>query len=426
MIDELPDVPPAVLLLLSALAESEDWVDTRKRIKSILKDLRDQSITYLSGDDGQAPKKTNPFNFEVHLHGGLDLFNPYGSCSDLRCRATAADKITRSMGLIADRIWLTDLLSEKFVDFGRATNEKLDKIVADTWVLAHLAPLIFAGIVRFRSPWRPVCNDCISHFEENVEAIAREITSKFAREAKFLYRKNGHYSLDTGKFFEPPMLFRSIEPEARLPKLRDATEAIAYRQIRTALWISRDASMYGGSIFSNSRIGLAGLLHQEGRFSDKKGLMLLDRERSIEIPWVSELNAAQILELRQEASNALPLFREKIAKALSADEESSVSTNTSTAFIQELREQAEEVRSELKITQKSSARFWKTTFGLLGLGLSAYGVATDQVVAGVGGLLPLINLLISHAAGHEKEVERLTHRPGYVLVKAQDILAHEH
>jgi hypothetical protein len=61
---------------------------------------------------------------------------------------------------------------------------------------------------------------------------------------------------------------------------------------------------------------------------------------------------------------------------------------------------------------------------VLGLGLSVYGIATDQVLPGVAGLLPILQLLNSHKVGLEADVAKLTPRPGYVLVKAQDILAH--
>jgi hypothetical protein len=80
----------------------------------------------------------------------------------------------------------------------------------------------------------------------------------------------------------------------------------------------------------------------------------------------------------------------------------------------------------LEAIRKNSARYWKATYGILGLGLSAYGVAADQVLPGVGGLLPIIHLLIDHKTGHESEVSKLTTSPGFVLVKAQDILAHSH
>ncbi len=424
MVEDMPDVPPAVILLLAAHAESKSWVDLRKTIKVMLKDLQEQSIAYEISNHTLVPAQANPLHFEVHLHGGMDPFDGSAGCSDLACRLQGMDRIARSMGLIADRVWITDLISEKFVRFGRVTNAKLDEIVADTLVLARLAPLIFAGIVRFRSPWRPVCNQCIANFENSIEELAKDVASKFKNEAKFLSRKNGNYTLDTGNFFEPSLVYQNILPESPLPKLRDAIEMIAYREIRTAMWASRDASLFGGSVFSNSRIGLAGILSQEGRFSNSEQLLLLDHERSIQIPWVSELNAAQIVELRQETSNALPLFREKMARTLSIDEDNKSNTSTSREFIQELREQAAEVRAELSVTQLNSARFWKTTYGLLGLGVSAYGVATDQVVAGVGGLLPLINLLINHTSGHEKDLDMATRRPGYVLVKAQDLLAH--
>jgi hypothetical protein len=89
-----------------------------------------------------------------------------------------------------------------------------------------------------------------------------------------------------------------------------------------------------------------------------------------------------------------------------------------------LREQAAEVRAELDAKRRHSARFWKATYGILGLGLSAYGVAADQLLPGVGGLLPVIHLLISHKTGHESEISKLASKPGYILVKAQDILSH--
>jgi hypothetical protein len=60
------------------------------------------------------------------------------------------------------------------------------------------------------------------------------------------------------------------------------------------------------------------------------------------------------------------------------------------------------------------------------LGLSAYGVGADEIIAGAGGLLAVIHLLIDHKSGQEAGVSKLTTKPGYVLMKAQDILAHNH
>ena len=149
--------------------------------------------------------------------------------------------------------------------------------------------------------------------------------------------------------------------------------------------------------------------------------MTMDAERSVDVPWVSELDALQIVQLRQEASKALPAFREQMARALCTGDSSSAQS-----VVHDLREQAAEVRAELGVSRDKSARYWKTAYGLLGLGLSAYGVANEQILPGVAGLLPVLQLLIGHKTGHEASVAKLESRPGYVLVKAQQLLAHAH
>ncbi len=118
--------------------------------------------------------------------------------------------------------------------------------------------------------------------------------------------------------------------------------------------------------------------------------------------------------------------QEKMYQVMSAHGLDTQDEKSSQELIFELREQAEDVRAELKSTQKNSAKYWKATYGVLGLGLSAYGVATDQVIAGVGGLLPMLNLLIEHKTGHESNRDSVISKPGFVLLKAEDILSHAH
>lgn len=62
----------------------------------------------------------------------------------------------------------------------------------------------------------------------------------------------------------------------------------------------------------------------------------------------------------------------------------------------------------------------------LGFGVSAYGLGTGQALPALSGLLPLLQLMVTHKTGTEKDLEKLKRRPGYVLVKAQDILDHAH
>lgn len=425
MIEDLPDVPPALMLILRELASQDSLVKMRRRVKEMLPDLRDQSEAYqIHTIEKSRDEKHN--HFDIHLHGALNILSGQG-CSELPCRVDAADRIARSVGLLADRVWLTDLFTEKFIDFGRPTNAKLNLIVEEVIVLSRLLPLIAAGIVKFRSPWVATCSSCKEYFDLEVAKASRKLANTFSSEFKIKKGPDGEYTADTGECMVPSLVYRGQRPKGVKPptKKQFASEWIE-EQLHSIFWVSREAAITGGAIFSNSRLGLAGLLQQEGRLHDASTLHLLDNEREIIIPWVSKLDAQQILELRQEASLALPKFREKMFQVMSAHEKNARTEKSSQDLIFELREQAEDVRAELKSTQKNSAKYWKATYGVLGLGLSAYGVVTDQVIAGVGGLLPVLQLLIQHKTGHESKREAEISKPGYVLLKAQDILSHAH
>src|SRR5450631_1640344 len=115
MIEDLPDVPPALLLLVRETVQCNSWGQMRKRIKDMLRELRDQSEAYVLASVKREGYQKSELRFEIHLHGALDLLSGEG-CIDPGCRFAAADRLARSVGLIADRVWLTDLLSGRFID----------------------------------------------------------------------------------------------------------------------------------------------------------------------------------------------------------------------------------------------------------------------------------------------------------------------
>ena len=423
---DLPDIPPAIWLLLAEVVRSASWEDSRKRIKSILPILRDQSENFIIDSSKRLNYDRDPTKFDIHVHGSLDLLSGQG-CVHYECRVRTAERLARSIGLIADRVWLSDTLTDRFLDFGRVTNAKLDEVIADIFVLVRLLPLIQAGIVRFSSQVMPVCKDCIAEFDAQRERTTEELFKTFKNDFRLNKRGNAGFSVSTGKCFEPPLIMVSRNKSLdEIPSTRSYAEFAISKEVNSMMWVAREAALSGGSIFSNSRLGLSGLLYQEGRLNNRRELLLLDKEREFSVPWVSELNAQQIVQLREEAALALPAFRLSLAKAMSFSDRTLESSNKTGTIIEELQDQAQQVRSELELKRTSSARYWKTTYVLLGLGLSAYGVASDQISAAIGGLLPVINLLINHKSGHESELAKLTTRPGYVLVKARDILEHAH
>lgn len=108
MIEDLPDVPPALVLLLREFPHCSSWDDMRKRVSEMLGELRDQSEIFESNQISRPTDSRASGRFEIHLHGATDLLSQRG-CPEFRCRVAAAKKISRSVGLIADRVWLTDL-----------------------------------------------------------------------------------------------------------------------------------------------------------------------------------------------------------------------------------------------------------------------------------------------------------------------------
>lgn len=420
MIEDLPDVPPALLMLIAELAKSHSDTDARKRIRGMLHELRNQSEVFIEESMGREGYVKNPLSFDVHLHGALDILSGSG-CAAMQCRVKTADQIARSVGLFADTVWLTDNLSEMFLDFGRATNAKIEIILDNVFVLSRLLPLILSGVVKFRSPWIPTCSSCLQDFEERIISATQGVAENFLGDFEVEHSKNDEYFIDTGSCFDPRLVFRGVFSKA--PTAKEAAEKTIYNELRSAFFVAREAALSGGSVFSNSRIGMAGLMRSEGRMFDRQALLRMDKEREFQIPWVSDLDAAQIVQLRQEASSALPAFREKMARMLGSH---GALGSSSDEVVVALREQAVEVRNELKINQSNSGRYWKTAFGILGLGVSAYGVANGDVATGISGLLPIIQLMIDHKKDHKAEASRIISQPGYVLVKAQDILSHAH
>lgn len=426
MLEELDCIPPSIPLLISEVfAKSRDWGTARQRLRDLLPDLRQQSEIYELSSASRARVPAEPGKLEVYLDGGLDLFNEDKGCQAIRCRVEAARRMARSIGLVADTMWLTDFLTEKFCRFGRVTNRKLDAILCDTLVLIELYPLMAAGILKFRSPWIAACSACLDHFEGEVDRIAETLRLEHSEEFTLDVHPAGGFSFNTGNLYDPPLYLHLLSRRSKngeQPSLQELAHDAVRTAVRSALWAGREAVMGAGSIFSNSGIGLAGLAYKEGTVRSRSELRLLDERRSINVPWVSDLSPIQIIELRQEAAAALPMFRELMAKQLSMP----TTEATSKSVVEDLRQQSVEVRNELASIQRHSSRFWKSTYMLLGFGVSAYGVATAQVLPAAGGLLPLIQLIMNHKSGTEREMEKVKFRPGYVLVKAQEILAHNH
>lgn len=426
MVEDLPFVPPAVPLLIEEVIRKADGdANTeRKRLKALFPELRKQSRAFmLTGE--LFPEKVPATDFEVFPDGGLDLFSGEGACFAPSCRVAAADQFCRSFGLIADRVWLTDLITEKCFAPGRPPDDYLEHLLADAHVLARLWPLIEAGVVRFRAPWLPVCEGCKATFEHRVDDIAAALAEQFA-EQFHVEKDHGGFVIRSGDLFYPSIVHMLVNkqdrPSRKRPSRKQLAQDLVHRAVRSALWSARDAARIGGAVFSNSKAGIAGLAWQEGRADSQMQFDQLGVTREVQLPWVNQLAPQQIVQLRYEAAKALPALRELMRKSLGSEQTGERPSD----LVQHLREQAVEVRNELEIASRHSTKYWNTGFVLLSLAVGAYGVATDQTAATAVGLLPLLQLILSHDHDKAAATDRTERRLGYVLVRAQEILQHAH
>jgi hypothetical protein len=174
---EIPNAPPALLLMLREFTLGGKWEDVRKRIKAIVPDLKEQSFGFEPQNVSRS-EPLNPTSFDVHLHGALDLLSGDG-CVMPTCRVAAAERLTRSFGLIADQVWLTDHLSTEVMGMGRPTNAAIDRLMQDAVALAPLLPLIEGRIIRFRSPWIRHAKAVIKSFSIRSRLQARKYSRPF-------------------------------------------------------------------------------------------------------------------------------------------------------------------------------------------------------------------------------------------------------
>jgi hypothetical protein len=209
--------------------------------------------------------------------------------------------------------------------------------------------------------------------------------------------------------------------------LRGAAPDLFEWAARRALVDSSVARSVGGVALSATPFDHAALrVFLEGKSDLPASLDMWEQLRSVEIPWVGCLNVQQLLELRDEAGEALVRFRRRMMEELRGDLQDPGAADVVLA----LRVEANLLREELqRWGERGSARVllksgWLSTAALVFIGgmvLSGGGPA-DALASGVFGAL--CDLHARHGQARA-EAQGLLARPAYVLLKAQELI-HRH
>ena len=244
-------------------------------------------------------------------------------------------------------------------------------------------------------------------------------------------RKGDQIDVNTTDVYQTPLNFslrlqrkqkQQLERKASLadvgialfkPRLRD--------EIRETLLRINTKDSPHSVTFSNSRVAILAARNFDGPAMAYRDAEVWEATRSANLPWLGSLTPEQILRLREEAGNALPRFRARMAKALTSPEPRDAQT-----VVQELKEEAEELRAELSAAHVTNDTTFRNVAGVLGLTASVYGFASEAVgmFPAVTGLMTLFGLLHTSHSKETGEMHRLQARPAYVLLKAEELNSH--
>jgi len=139
--------------------------------------------------------------------------------------------------------------------------------------------------------------------------------------------------------------------------------------------------------------------------------------QTVRLPWVNDLSIAETVQLREEASMALDRLRARVAAASNEDNGQQL-----TRLVAELNEEAAEVGAELKALRVGGPKLVDAGFSALGIGLILYGLTNSSLVATAAGFSSVAAKLREEVKGKRAAITRQLARPGYVLLKARQLL----
>lgn len=430
----IESLPPVIRILLEEPLEVPDnEAASRKYLRRLVPELSNQALWTLDNYVyiGENDAATLGPGFSVSPTATLNPFSWVGKCGSLECRIRAAEQFARSLGLYSDSIVIPDPFTTFTLDDKRWSADKRLQFLTNTSILKLLRPLIETGVIRFSSPLHALCSDCFEAAERKVTAAAQEVMRELATNVTYTLAEEA-LVIDSGNLYETPLITilpLTAHQQLQLKQGYDLKKLgmrlfvrILRNEMRQMIFTVNDASQLGTSVFSNSRLGVLALRQFGERPLNRGELDAWEIGHSALLPWIRDLTILQVVQLREMAEKALPRFRELVARSIAEpDTDRADSSNT----FRELRQQTAEVKAELATFVSGGAKQAQNAYSITALAIAVYGFAggPDAVAIAVPSLIALLQLIHGSSSPTHKR-EKLTTTPGYVLVKAQELLGH--
>jgi len=423
---------------------NDDLLVKRLSDKAFLKEINDVANETLVAYQYCDENKERDSGLNITLGGSLDILHPaIGTCSNWKCRRKEAMNIARTAGLFANKLYVSDQLTGYLAN---VNSPELDAVKMMVTVLKSFAPLINEDIIDLRTPVSRYCTHCIGKINDEIDNFLEaniDIEADMTIYCLDSFNKINVILIDNPDLARLSGTSLAIQiPKGKksgLPKLSVNDQLIVklknnpyiLGELKDSLTnnlmnvvSSVDSAHKTSSLFiSKSELDTLFLSSIDRNIPQKNELDTWEALRSVNLPWVGELDIPQILMLRHQASASLEALRENLSVGFMQGGE-----KKATEVVSELTSKVTELKQEIMandIVKKSNKRY-SAGFGSIAITLVFYGLASNVPAAAVGSVAALLAAL-SHMRTSEKEQEekngKVLTSPAYALLKAKDLLS---
>jgi hypothetical protein len=446
------ELPPAVAFMLDEFrGKTLDLAKVRKKLDddAFLRDFDDQCLAGIRSFPYADRLEPRPDRFDLYADGGLDPLSRHGKCGAPACRIAYAHHFARSACLYADRVVIPDPFS-----FGGFLDESPDEMFLLIGILKTLKPLLDAGIITFSPAAYGSCSQCMKAVKAARRHVADQLWREFKRSTPdvFRFKYNGRWRMSFGS---PLFTGDGEEYRMTIPATKSAIAASKPNEPMTGAKARDLIRQYSkplranfarsahGVVFSARMGGFCGTTVATNTKEEAVGYRVLDARkphvteaewaklRTVPLPTLRSLSAAQALAVREEAEKALPTFRAKLQrdlfslKGVSDDAEDERAREVAA----ELGEAARQLEGQLASVTLPSIRRSEKLFVSLALALEIVALSTGNpaAMAAVSGTMAAL-LVAAHKSERDRKEkhELLVHQPAYVLLTAERVHAHKH
>lgn len=447
------EIPPVLRLLAEALPLGV--LRDPQRLKRVLSDralLRDLSAQaeYSLGSypyPGSARIPGDPL-CAFFAPTALNPFSTEAKCNDYQCRRTNMQSVATLASLFTDFIAVPDEFALFFDKRDRLSASDRVELALAMEAYYELEPLLRTGVIRFSTAPKLMCPHCAVDAHPELERIVDMFWEFFLEEGTARVvafpGESPEVEIRTALHDGLVSTFDVVPAEyAALRKLvkpgSDEIRRGAMKHLRELLWdgfaleaqlalehaaVATKCNLIGAS---TSTVEALTLQAADGKVFAPSELERWRTLRRLELPWISDLTPAQLIELRQRADKALPVFRERLAVEVAASSSAGEVTDAQLqSVVQGLRLEAEQVRSELTRVAKPIGRSGTGIAAVSSIVLTVTAVGTQNVFAGAltSGLATLLMLFHQHGHDDVNSRDAAMAKPGHVLIAAQEILRH--